>query len=113
MRISNVRGRFSRVRISNEKEPSPDVRAWRPGLETLDHRVHRTPACGRILADQAVDVLSQQVGVAGVPSVFLDQVADQAAHAGPLITLTQRMGRSIPPSAITAASRSRAATASS
>ena len=40
------------------------------------------PSGRRVLTDQAVHSLAEQVGVPGVPPVLLDQVADQAAQAG-------------------------------
>ena len=41
------------------------------------------PVGGRILADQPVDRLTDQVRVSGVSPVLLDQVEDRSAQAGP------------------------------
>ena len=43
---------------------------------------HRPPPVRRVLPDAAVDRLPQQVGMAGVPAVLLDHVADQPAQVG-------------------------------
>ena len=40
------------------------------------------PSSWRVLAGQSVHRLAEQVGVPGVPAVFLDQVADEPAQAG-------------------------------
>ena len=42
----------------------------------------RAPSGGRVFTDPPVDRFAQQVGVAGVPAILLDQVADQPAQAG-------------------------------
>ncbi len=42
----------------------------------------RAPSGGRVLTDSPVDRLTYQVGVAGVPPILLDQIADQPAQAG-------------------------------
>ena len=67
------------------------------------------PAGRRVLADAAVDGLAEQVGVAGVPAVLLDQVADEPAQAGvaALVGAGHATGWSSPPSARAAASRAR------
>ena len=40
------------------------------------------PSSWRVLAGQSVYRLAEEVGVPGVPAVFLDQVADEPAQAG-------------------------------
>jgi hypothetical protein len=55
--------------------PDPSAReAIVPGL--------RAPSGGRVLTDSPVDRFAQQVGVAGMPAILLDQVADQPAQVG-------------------------------
>jgi hypothetical protein len=40
------------------------------------------PSGRRVLADQSVHSLAEQVGVPGVPTVLLDQVAQEPTQAG-------------------------------
>ena len=40
------------------------------------------PSNGRVLTDQSVHSLAEQVGVPGVPAILLDQVAEEPAQAG-------------------------------
>jgi hypothetical protein len=48
------------------------------------------PAGRRVLADHTVHGLAEQVGVAGVPAVLLDQVEDEPAQAGvPAVVVTR------------------------
>ena len=54
--------------VSSAARPDPEVTG------------RRLPTGGRILARPAVDRFADQVGVAGVPAVLLDQVAHQAAQ---------------------------------
>ena len=71
-------------------------------------RAPGAPSGRRVLADPAVDGLAEQVGVAGVPAVLLDQVADEPAQAGVVaVGPPTWTSWSSPPSASAASSRAR------
>ena len=57
------------------------------------------PAGRRVLTGEAVHRLTEQVGVAGVAAVFLDQVEDEPAHAGVLPRLVVHVGQLAEPAA--------------
>ena len=66
------------------------------------------PAGRRVLTDEAVHRLAEQIGVPGVPAVLLDQVADQPAKAGvAAVGPDTWTSWSSPPSARAASSRAR------
>ena len=60
------------------QRPAPGDERW---AQPVRH-ARWTPARRRVLPDEAVHGLAQQVGVPGVPAVLLDQVADEPAQAG-------------------------------
>jgi hypothetical protein len=55
-----------------------------PAASSGSARVAVLPLLRRVLADQPVDRLADQIGMAGVTGVLLDQVDDHAAQVGRL-----------------------------
>ena len=60
---------------------------------------NRAPSGRRVLTDATVDGFAEQVGVAGVPAVLLDQVADESAQAGVMTVAIGGVGELVEPAA--------------